>query len=274
MSVSIVVVDDMRPIAEGFAGKFRRFSTEKYSLNVDVEVICTSDEAVRRISDASKPKIDLLFTDIDLSGGVTPDHAGVALARYVKTLFPAIPLVGCSGRFEEGDLSEDDRKVFDKWWSKSGLAKNLTNIADDTIRRAYEYHKSQISKQCALEGMANNDDNKSNENELYTPKSNDDFMASGYKKIIIEPTVQNELLEPFAVWMKAGPEGVELEVVGCGALFSWGDNYDDAEVCLLELIKDIKQRLNEPDDSFVASLLLAKRFVETVTGSRNMKEEK
>jgi CheY-like chemotaxis protein len=267
MSISILVVDDIRPIAEGFAGKFRRYSKERFHVRADVEVLCTSDEAVRRISDESKPKFDLLFTDIDLSGGDSPDKAGVAFARYAKKTIPGIPLVGCSGQFAQDDLSDEDRGIFDQWWPKGGLAKNLSAIAEDTLSRAITYHQS---RQTSQDQACNTTESIPTDSGLRTPKTNDEFQADGYVKSIIEPSCGNGLVEPFAVWVKNSQEGVELEVVGCGAVFSWGDTYEDAEAGLMEIIMDLKQTLHEPDESFSNSLLQAKRFVETVTGSRRL----
>ncbi|MBV5303082.1 MAG: response regulator [Chlorobium sp.] len=272
MSISIMVVDDVRSIAEGFAGKFRRFSNEQLNVDVDVEVLCSSDEAVSRISDESKPLLDLLFTDIDLNGGDCPDRAGVALARYAKAMIPGIPLVGCSGRFEQDDLSDEERGVFNMWWSKGGLSQNLSKIAEDTLDKAISYHKKRQSQQTKMKNDCDPIESQSTDSLLHTPKTNEEFKEEGYVKAIIEPTNQNGLMEPFAVWKKDSQEGVELEVLGCGALFSWGDTYEDAEAGLMEVIKDLKLQLQEPDESFTKSLLLAKRFVETVTGSRNITE--
>jgi CheY-like chemotaxis protein len=265
-SISILVVDDVPAIAEGFAGKFRRYSGEHLRVTVIVEVLHSSDDAVRRISDANLPKLDLLFTDIDLNGGNIPDKAGVAFARFARTKIPGIPLVGCSARFDQDDLSEKDRGTFDKWWPKSGL--DLELIAKDTLDRAVSYHKKCWKQPPATAEQSNGD------SELYMPKTNDEFLANDYEKIVIEPNDKNNLVAPFAVWLKESPEeGCELEVVGCGAIFSWGDTYDDAEAGLMEVIADIRASLHEPDESFSASLLQAKRFVETVTGSRSASVE-
>ncbi len=267
MNISILVLDDLRPIAEGFAGKFQRCSKEQFHVKTDIEVFCSADEAVRRITDNSMPKFDLLFTDIDLTGGDFPDKAGVAFARYARQMIPDIPLVGCSGQFSEDDLSDQDREVFDIWWSKGRLGENLSVIAEDTLTRAILYHRSRYP-QSATNKFYQPVESIAIDAELFTPKSNYEFEAAGYEKTIIEPSTTNGLVEPFAVWVKDGVEGVELEVVGCGAIFSWGDTLEDAEAGLMEIIEDLKRSLHDPDESFSKSLLSAKRFVETVTGSR------
>ena len=172
--------------------------------------------------------------------------------------------------FRSDDLSDEERGVFNMWWSKGGLSQNLSKIAADTLDKAISYH----NKRQPLQSQINNDcdpsEPQSTDSVLRTPKTNEEFQEEGYFKAIIEPTHQNGLMEPFAVWKKESKEGVELEVLGCGALFSWGDTYEDAEAGLMEVIMDLKLQLHEPDESFTKSLLLAKRFVETVTGSRNV----
>ena len=268
MSISILVVDDVRPIAEGFAFVFRQFSKDHFRVEADIEVLCSSDEAVRRIGDESKPKFDLLFTDIDLSGGDSPDKAGVAFARYARSIIPGIPLVGCSGQFAPDDLSDEDRAIFDKWWLKGTTAKDYPAIANDTLNRAITYHHDRQTSTASHKTPSKLESAVSSHSTLRTPTTNNEFLDEGYVKEVIVPSSSNGLVEPFAVWMKDSQEGVELEVVGCGAIFSWGDTYEEAEEGLMEIIVDLKQTLHEPDESFSRSLLQAKRFVENVTGSR------
>jgi hypothetical protein len=266
MSITILVVDDIRPIAEGFAGKFRRYSEAHFHLKAEVEVVCTYDDAVRRVLDKSKPELDLLFTDIDLRGGNILDKSGVAFARLARAVVPGVPLVGCSGKFGENDLTDEDRELFDKWWPKGELAKNLSELTKDTLDRAIAYHKSRQPSSVMV-----TDSEPIADSALYTPETNSDFIDEGHSQVIIEPSDHpNKLVEPFAAWKKESEEGFELEVVGCGAIFSWGDTYEDAEDALMEIIMDFKQTLHEPNESFSKSLLNAKRFVETVTDSRNL----
>jgi CheY-like chemotaxis protein len=262
----MLVVDDIRPIAEGFAGKFRRYSEEHFNMKAEVEVLCTSDEAVRRISDESKPELDLIFTDIDLHGGDSPDKSGVALARFARARISGVPVVGSSGKFAEDDLSDEDREIFDKCWSKGNLAQNLSELTKDTLDRAISYHKIRHP----LGTIMPNSVSVAVDSVLHTPETNGEFIDEGYSQVIIEPSNHpNQLAEPFAVWKKDSNEGVELEVVGCGAIFTWGDTYEDAEDALMEIINDLRKTLHEPNESFSKSLLPAKRFVETVTGFRN-----
>ena len=73
---------------------------------------------------------------------------------------------------------------------------------------------------------------------LNTPVTDEDYQASGYATDIIQPTADNGLENPFEIWKKTSDEGIELEVVGCKELFSWGDTYEEAELNLIELIRE------------------------------------
>jgi hypothetical protein len=262
MGALILVVDDNRSIAEGFGGKFRRYAQER-NLSADIEVLCDSDQAVRRISDDSMPSLDLLFTDIDFGPGGA-QKAGVALARYARTIMPEMPRVGYSGRFE--DLAEDEIELFDSWWPKGGSGGKLNDIAEDVLKRAVSHHQDRWSKISQRAGLDSPD---SKHVGLVMPRTDQEFCEAGYSKFIIEPSNENGLTEPFAVWIRSSEEGVELEVVACSALFTWGDTYEEAEAGLIELIREMKKMVREPDESFAPSLLAAKRFVQIVTGSRN-----
>ena len=260
MTISILVVDDVMPIAEGFAGKFRRVAEDDFNVKATVEVICSSDEAIRWLADPARTPIDLLFTDIDLTGADDNDKSGVAIARYARTALPTIPRVGCSGKFLEDELSDDDRGVFDYWWPKLDLQRNLDAIAKDVIMRAMAHRDQHRSLQPTK--------TTTQELGLTTPVSEKEFLEEGFVQKVIEPSIVNGLAEPFAVWVRSGSGGVELEVVGRSALFSCGDTFDLALEALLENIRDIKQHLADPDESFGASMLNAKVFVQVVTGSR------
>ena len=135
------------------------------------------------------------------------------------------------------------------------------------------YHRNQKRLQTALRQTFAPMESILNDS-VYTPKTNDQFISKGYIQNVIEPSERlNELVEPFAVWKKKSSEGVELEVVGSGAIFSWSDTYEDAEDALIKIILDLKQTLHEPNESFSSSLIVARQFVETVTGDRHLIEE-
>ena len=256
--LSLLVVDDIPAIAEGFAVKFRRVSQEQFDVTAVVKVFSSSDDVISYLADETMPSVDLIFTDIDLQG--KNDKSGVAIARYAKAARPDIPRVGCSGKFFDNELSEDDKSVFDKWWPKAGLRKDLPSIASDVIQRAMK-HRNMKHTHGAMPapppGAA-----------LVTPQTHDDFQAEGFIRGAIEPTTSNGIVEPFAIWVRSGQEGYELEVVGCPALFSCGDTYDDAEAALLENIAEYSSKASEPPSSFTDRTLKAKAFAQTVTGNR------
>ena len=63
-----------------------------------VEVVSNAFDALRRL--ASGRTIDILFTDINLPGGMT----GAELARKARALKPELPVVYASGRYRGDDL--------------------------------------------------------------------------------------------------------------------------------------------------------------------------
>lgn len=63
-----------------------------------VHEVTTADEALRYIK--SGADIDVLFTDINLPGGMT----GAELARRARALKPELPVVYASGRYRGDDL--------------------------------------------------------------------------------------------------------------------------------------------------------------------------
>jgi len=277
MNISILVVDDRLPIAEGFKAKFERCiqNFREVDINAEIKILTDADSAVASLSESPEHQPDVLFTDIDLSGDGGPDKAGVALARFARNMLPDMPIVGYSGYFgEQGDhdLGEEDRRVFDRWWPKGGPIGRLAEIANETLLLALESKRRRMSKArgshanpCEVQGFGE-------DNPLLTPTSEQEFHDAGYTKRFIEPTEENGLVVPFAVWAKESDEGVELEVMGCGALFTWGEDYIEAEALLIELIRDYKSSLSASDETFSPSMLKAKRFVQSVTGFRNSGE--
>lgn len=258
MMLSLLVVDDIPAIAEGFAVKFRRVSQEQFHVTAVVKVFSSSDDVISYLADETMPDVDLIFTDIDLQG--SNDKSGVAIARYAKAARPDIPRVGCSGKFFDNELSADDKSVFDKWWPKAGLRRDLASIADDVIQRAMKHRnmkQTQRASPTPMHGAA-----------LVTPQTHEEFKVEGFVQRAIEPSASNGIVEPFAIWVRSGSDGFEIEVVGCPALFSCGDTYEEAESALIENIEDYSQNTPELSTSFTSRTLKAKAFAQTVTGNR------
>ncbi|MGH2879546.1 MAG: LuxR C-terminal-related transcriptional regulator [Solirubrobacteraceae bacterium] len=61
---------------------------------------------------------DLVLTDIRLKVP-SDDRSGVELARYVKIVYPDIPVIGYSAALADEDLAVSEKDVFDEVWPKN-----------------------------------------------------------------------------------------------------------------------------------------------------------
>jgi CheY-like chemotaxis protein len=72
----------------------------------DVHEVSTADEALRYIGGGGA--VDVLFTDINLPGGMT----GAELAQRVRALRPELPVVYASGRYRDDMPGRVPHSVF------------------------------------------------------------------------------------------------------------------------------------------------------------------
>lgn len=75
----------------------------------------SEDEAREVILELS---VDLVLTDIRL-GTPQDDRSGIDLARYVKSIYPDLPVIGYSARVADNELSPAEKEVFDEVWPKN-----------------------------------------------------------------------------------------------------------------------------------------------------------
>jgi CheY-like chemotaxis protein len=98
------------------------------------EVLCESGFAVHAVADAeealryleSGADIDVLFTDIDLPGGMD----GSMLARQARVQRPELPVIYCSGRYSPSALAPPvPRSIFlRKPYSPAELCRLLVRL--------------------------------------------------------------------------------------------------------------------------------------------------
>lgn len=86
--------------------------------------------------------IDLVLTDIHF-GSVLGDQSGIDLARYIRRMFPEMPVVGYSAYFADGDLGEH-AEVFDAVWTK-GARQDIDRMIHDSVDRARRYQSIRAS---------------------------------------------------------------------------------------------------------------------------------
>jgi CheY-like chemotaxis protein len=93
-----------------------------------VHAVTDGEEALRYVE--SGADVDVLFTDINLDGGI----GGSILAKRVREKRPELPVVYCSGRYSPADLAPPvSRSVFlKKPYDPTDLCRLLTRLTAST----------------------------------------------------------------------------------------------------------------------------------------------
>jgi CheY-like chemotaxis protein len=131
----IVVVED-----DEIALEQRARSLEELGCRV---IPCgTYEAALTALHDAS---IDLVLTDIRLRAS-PGDRGGVALARFVKSTRPGMPVLGYSAVFADKDLSRAEKEPFDEVWSKDLSYMEIDEMLE-RCRALAESHRTDAQKQ-------------------------------------------------------------------------------------------------------------------------------
>ncbi len=93
-----------------------------------VHAVADGEEALRYVE--SGADVDVLFTDINLEGGID----GTILAKRVREQRPELPVVYCSGRYSPADLARPvSRSVFlNKPYDPADLCRLLTRLTAST----------------------------------------------------------------------------------------------------------------------------------------------
>ena len=93
-----------------------------------VHAVADGEEALRYVE--SGADVDVLFTDINLEGGID----GSILAKRVREQRPELPVVYCSGRYSPADLAPPvPRSVFlKKPYDPADLCRLLTRLTAAT----------------------------------------------------------------------------------------------------------------------------------------------
>ena len=84
-----------------------------------------SDDEAREV--VLELPVDLVLTDIRLKIP-NDDRSGIDLARYVKSIYPDLPVIGYSARVADDELSPDEREVFDEVWPKNLDYKQIEDL--------------------------------------------------------------------------------------------------------------------------------------------------
>jgi CheY-like chemotaxis protein len=237
-----------------------------------------SDEAIRGIY--ATPSIDLIVTDIDLTGSGT-DRSGIAFARFVKALELDTPLCGYSSKFDDEELTTEEKEFFDCWYPKATQSAEQINAMYDALKdKAVDHRLSRMKEADDLiqalkqkysimpevydqirELLLNVDSSSDIERIL---------RDANYTLKILHPSDVASLCRPVLVWLKKSDDLFEAEVYGHTTLYGYGETEDIAVDRLIELMQLFAEdALNDPADTFQGTALKLREFLAYVFGKRN-----
>lgn len=203
-----------------------------------------SDEAIRGLS--SSPSLDLILTDIDLDGS-GHDKSGIAFARFVRELDIEVPLCGYSSKFEDDELSIEEKSYFDCWYDKAQTAHKINIMLDELKERALIHRKEKYEEMESLirilrEKYTINKEDYEQIRELILKSDSPSELEkilhdANYSLRILHPVNVQSLSNPILIWIKKHDDTVEAEVYGHSALYSFGDSEQESIDKLVELMQ-------------------------------------
>lgn len=209
------------------------------------------------------PGIDLLVTDINLDPQKSKDKSGVLLAKRTAALFPELPLVAYSARFEKDDLPTEDRSVFRDYIIKGDLRpielitkfEKWQKLAMDHHQRRREFVTNELHRLVGKYAISDNDFELIREflpvaeglSRLSDKKPESVLAEAGFTLKVIGATEAIRLLTPkdrrltinvpIAVWLRCCEDHVIAEVLRFPSLYASGANTSVALAQLLRLMQ-------------------------------------
>ena len=260
----VMIVEDRDEILQGKVKGFRRNGCTVFGFT-------KSDPAIKTL--LSSPAIDLLLTDIDLTGA-GDDKSGVHLAQFIRDAEMDMVLCGYSSQFEDDQLSEKEKELFDHWYPKAALgAQQINEMFKSLTSKAIEHRKKRRDQvfDHIVKLRKSHDIDKEEYEQIRTMILNSDapteieeiLHEANYTLRILQPKDYSALSSPFLVWEKSIDEIVEIEVYNHSSLYSIGDNEAEAIDKLLELMQLFVE--DEYDESeYSASANKLKKFLNYV----------
>ncbi|MBF0565984.1 MAG: hypothetical protein HQK89_12150, partial [Nitrospirae bacterium] len=198
--------------------------------------------------------------------------SGVAFARFVKELNLDIPLCGYSSKFDDEQLSKEEKKYFDCWYPRGEPAPQHKKMYDELKDRAFEHRQKKID---AAEKLINELRKKCDIKPEYYEKIRELVFEAdspseverilhdaNYTLRILQPSDIDSLSAPVLIWLKRSEEFVEAEVYGHSALYSHGESEDIAIEKLVELMQLFAEDMSANDaDGYQSVALRLKRFL-------------
>jgi len=264
----IMIVEDRKDGRDYYARILR-------DLNCSVITASTAKEALKCYM--TSPKLNLVFTDIDLLGNRTRDKGGVDIARFIKHLDNELPVVGYSSKFKDNELTYQEKEYFDEWYDKGSLG--IADITDmcDKLKEKANQHKTQrfneivkLFNRLRAKNIIRTTD-KDFEDVLKlaisydtTPFSQVDEAISenGYELKLVNPQPGKLIDKPFLIWTRSDEDIYEIEVYGYSDLYSFAKTEEDALNSLISLMEGFALDMkSEEPENFAGPALHLRKFL-------------
>lgn len=164
------------------------------------------------------PAVDLIVTDIDLGNG--DERGGLELARTVLSGYDAdVPVVAYSGRYYDEDLSAEDIRLFRLHQTKGQLSRRrIVQFERECFELANEHRSKRLRRSTAAKEAQSRLGSATVTKQLTLTGSFDEIenaLASlNYELRLISSDAFKALASTVAVWMRIGPDAVEVQVCG------------------------------------------------------------
>jgi CheY-like chemotaxis protein len=218
----------------------------------------SGDDALFELSSA--PSVDLIVTDIHMGPLDRADRSGIELARLVRENWEALPIVGYSAYFAEGDLTEAERRLFDLAFAKgSHRATDLLQQVEACVALAQQ-HRERRERDVGTHHLSGGDasyvivapptavlgDMGVSDDPCITLEAQ--LIQAHYSLQIIPPD-SGVPTEPFSVWLSSRTGGWVSEIYGYPILHAAGLTPGEAIEALVEVLRLFRAHLPSPEPS-------------------------
>lgn len=230
------------------------------------------------------PSVDIIITDVNLDPNNDYDISGVDFARETKGLWPDIPIVAYSGRFETGapalmnenDLSEIFYSVHLKGREdSSSLLKHIENWRDEALKYREKRSDHALQELQRLKSKYDIDAHDYNLLREFVPGDPDiplpaesgstegSLRKVGYRFKIIEKGEmyldengdEKRVISPIPIWIQVTDECTIAEVYQFSDLYAVGESEKEAIEKLLQLMDGFYQDLASDDEGKMLPLV-------------------
>lgn len=244
--------------------------------DLDAEAIFarTREQALREIE--ASPGPDAVLTDANLDEHNPTDSSGIQVARDVRDRFgPEIPIMAYSGKLAESPLSEAEAKeLFTRRKSKGIMPfddvedelESLLQDARDYRQRRVEIARARREEMRSRILLDTIDPAETVRRLLPDAALSADvealLEAAGYRLQLVRSGSFKLSANPLLVWTRQLGDVAEAEVYGQPALYSDGDNEQDAVEQLVDLMRLFAEDFEASDEPVAGPAERLRAFLE------------